>query len=200
MLLGVFLYNMMPNSGFPALTLNRRSNCGIRSYYEQDSTYICNWVRSRHLLSLISGDNSCSLVPSILRQWIDYAYLTFVYTQIEHDIPIAFCSLSNIESKHIPHDSFEICHFIVDPHRQSMGIGTELLNHVIKIALGEGFRKIYWRVNPYNKIAIKWCGPPFSVEINQLDTWMDNSCRWFTYKNNSSGFRIHPMRNNYASE
>ena len=149
----------------------------IGEFIQPDSKYICQWVNSRHLLSLISGDDAGGLNYALLRQWIHLSRRAFVLTNPGSELPLAFCTLSNLESEGMPGSSLEICHLIVDPHHRSEGIGTYFLDRVIKIALLDAVHDIYWRVHPSNTVALAWCGPPLSLEITPPADWMDQTCR-----------------------
>ncbi|MDI9312724.1 MAG: GNAT family N-acetyltransferase [Limnohabitans sp.] len=135
------------------LTSSITTSLLAREICRNDIEFICSWVRTQRMLSMVSGDIGCGLSPKILKKWIEDSICTIVIID-SNNYPIGFCTLTTKELPTLKQKHVELCHLIVNPnYYPKYDIAKQLCYQAIKKGNNFGFSFIVGRVVPINEFG-----------------------------------------------
>ena len=151
----------------------------VRGLLPTDIPEICSWVRSPHELASISSRNGHGLTEPILQEWVEYSKAEIVIARAADNLAAAFCVLSTTESKDLPQDMIEVCHFVVSQRFRYAWTASRLIDQARAEGQALGAARVAGRILPTNRpmravLAFKGC-----EEFEQRPRWAAPGFRWY---------------------
>jgi len=145
----------------------------------EDIAAICSWVQTPEILHRVSGDIADCLTPDILQNWRTIALITLASPAGK---PAAFCTLSGQEAPDLPKNHIEMCHLIVDPCRNYLRNGYQIVTLARSVAQKFGYEYLCGRVAHGNKYGLALAKYLTAEEVTGTAPWDIGGFRWFRMK------------------
>ena len=151
----------------------------VRSVQLRDLPVICQWIKTKEELLLVSSDVADELDASILQGWLNVSEMALVLCGYQDELPLAFCTLTSREAPQIPSNAIEICHLIVAPERRYLFEASRIVSEAFARAAILGAKWVYGRIVPHNVHALALAKFKRMGEVTGSEDRLVPGFRWF---------------------